>query len=74
LWQVGDSSQQNGEFKRFLRVLVEAFIARKLAAGLLISIHKSNIIPLVHEAWNASFGLVKSNSKAIAARGWNPLN
>jgi hypothetical protein len=33
-----------------------------------------DIIPLVNEAWDKSFGNTKTNKKVIAKQGWNPLN
>ena len=33
-----------------------------------------DIIPIVRKAWEKSFGVVESNKKSLAERGWNMLN
>ena len=38
------------------------------------SILPTDIIPIANYSWNKSFAKVESNKKAIAARGWCPLN
>ena len=38
------------------------------------TIEPYEIIPLLNTAWEQSFERVLSNRKAIADRGWNPLN
>ena len=38
------------------------------------NIRKTDVIPIVNYCWDRSFAKVKSNQKAIAERGWNPLN
>ena len=34
----------------------------------------TDVILLVHHAWKESFEIVERNQKAIAERGWAPLN
>ena len=34
----------------------------------------TDIIPMINYVWNQSFTRVDKNLKAIADRGWNPLN
>jgi hypothetical protein len=38
------------------------------------SFETSDVIPLVNHAWARSFARVQMAKKAIAARGWGPLN
>ena len=37
-------------------------------------IEKHDIVGIVHYAWNTSFARVETNKKAIANRGWYPVN
>jgi hypothetical protein len=39
-----------------------------------IAFTSTDIIPLVNVAWQASFANYKNSRKALAKRGWNPLN
>ena len=39
-----------------------------------LSLRPTNLIPLINFAWNKSFAQKDTNKKAIAARGWYPLN
>jgi hypothetical protein len=39
-----------------------------------LAIDKVDVVDLVSRAWEVSFARVKSNKKAIADRGWSPLN
>lgn len=72
-WQVGDSTEQNGCFKMALTKHKRNLLRRKEECRLEFTIEKVDIVNLVHEAWLESFARVKSNKKAIADRGWNPL-
>jgi len=38
------------------------------------SLRPTDLIPLINIAWNKSFARKSTNKKAIALRGWNPLN
>jgi hypothetical protein len=35
-------------------------------------IGKTDVVGLVHEAWELSFARVKANQKAIVSKGWGP--
>jgi len=37
-------------------------------------VEKSDVVLLIHHAWKESFAIVERNKKAIAERGWAPLN
>ena len=38
------------------------------------AVEKTNVVLLVHQAWKESFAVKATNKKAIAERGWGPLN
>jgi len=73
-WQVGDSSEQNGMFK--MRWIMEKakLILFKAQHNLPLTLNASDIIPLAVKAWYASFAKPNLVTKAVADRGWNPLN
>ena len=77
LWQVGDSRSQNGMYKkhtyrRKAQLMSHKSVLHNFNSG--ISLTKQDIIPIVKYAWDRSFALSESNRRAIAVRGWNPLN
>ena len=75
LWQVADSSEQNGAFKTASSKFKEQSLKKRL--DMMInspSILPTDIIPIVNFAWSQSFARVQSSKKAIASRGWGPLN
>jgi hypothetical protein len=74
VWQVGDSSEQNGSFNNAFYGACDILYDRKRKTGQPPTIVKTDIMPLVNEAWGKSFARRESNKKAISARGWNPLN
>jgi hypothetical protein len=74
LWQVGDSSQQNGAFKMCLTVEKHNLLEKKTKLCLDSKIERHDAVGLVHRAWLKSFMKVESNKRAISDRGWNPLN
>jgi hypothetical protein len=74
LWQVGDSTEQNGNFKVRLNQKKEMVLGRRLETMMSVELVSTDIIPLVNYAWDLSFALVDSNKKAIWERGWCPLN
>jgi len=74
LWQVGDSSQQNGAYKMALTVEKQNLLEKKTKLCLDTKIERHDAVGLVHRAWMKSFAKVDSNKRAIADRGWNPLN
>jgi hypothetical protein len=74
VWQVGDSKQQNGSFKRLLILAKRSLIQEKQDNQEQSKIGKVDIIPLVSKAFSGSFSNVQGNTHAISERGWNPLN
>ena len=75
LWQIGDSAEQNGSWKMQMKKEKKLLVEKRLAEGNgNLEILPTDIIPLVNASWSQSFARVKSNQKAIAQRGWNPLN
>ena len=70
IWQVADSTEQNGCFKMALAKAKRAVTNRRDDA----KFYQTDIIPLVKIAWEQSFARVHSNKKAICDRGWFPLN
>ena len=73
-WQVGDSSEQNGCFKMALTKHKRELLRRKELVGAEFAIDKQDITYIVGQAWANSFARVENNKKAIAERGWGPLN
>jgi hypothetical protein len=49
-------------------------LTEKSNNGYPFAIEKSDVVKLVALAWKESFAQKQTNMKAIAARGWNPLN
>ena len=75
LWQVGDSVEQNGCFKMHQYDVKMKILNKKREMGMLDThLKKTDIIPIVNYCWDRSFARTMSNRKAIAMRGWNPLN
>jgi hypothetical protein len=52
LWQVGDSSQQNGAFKMRLTYEKKALIEEKSKLYMECRIEKHDVVGLVHRCWN----------------------
>jgi len=73
LWQVGDSTQQNGAYKSRLTLEKQILLEKKQKLRLDFKIERHDVVGLVQRAWEHSFDWVDSNKKAIAERGWNPL-
>ena len=73
-WQVGDSSEQNGCFKMALTKYKRELLRRKESVGAEFAIDKQDITYIVAQAWANSFARIEKNKKAIAERGWGPLN
>ena len=74
LWQVGDSSEQNGVFKMELVCQKQFVLEKKMEIGLDFKLEKKNIIGMVRRAFPLAFGNVENNKKATAGCGWNLLN
>ena len=66
LWQVGDSSDQNGTYNIALAKMKEKLIAMKRAKMMVPTIEPYEIIILVNYAWYHSFARPISNNKAIS--------
>lgn len=73
-WQVGDAPEQNGCFKINIFKGKKHMFRQKSILGLETKLKRSDIIPLINMAWKKSFAKTESNRRAIAERGWNPLN
>ena len=72
IWQVADSSQQNGIFKLLLAKAKALYLSS-------LPSNKQNflptdIIPLVNMAWKDSFSNATNSKKEIRERGWGQLN
>ena len=72
IWQVADSSQQNGIFKLELSKAKELYLSQQPSSKKRFL--PTDIIPLVNMAWGKSFANAKNCQKAIRERGWGPLN
>jgi hypothetical protein len=74
LWQVGNSTEQNGVFKVRLTSFKQKIMDSRYEKMMGIELIPSDIIPIVNYAWMGSFENQKNNKKAIFERRWNPLN
>ena len=74
LWQVGDSSEQNGSYNMALSKAKQYLIDLKQKKMMIPTIQPYEIIILVNRVWSKSFGRPTTNRTAIANRGWFPLN
>jgi hypothetical protein len=74
LWQVGDSKQQNGQYKDKSKEGKEKVLTMKIKRGLKFTIIKQDIMWIVRYAWETSFARIETNKHAVAERGWGPLN
>ena len=75
LWQVADSTQQNGRFKMLLnKKKRELFRSRIDSCQQDMYLGRTDIIPLINECWHQAYGDKNSNRRAIAERGWYPYN
>ena len=75
LWQVGDSSQQNGRFNINLTEVKSTLLQTRIdQLQHAMQLVHTDIIPLVNLSFPSSFGNRKTNKKALAERDWNPLN
>ncbi len=73
-WQVGDSSEQNGSYKMALTKSKRELVMKKQRSCFKNPrIETYEIVMIMSEAWQKSFGRVPFNKDAIAARGWYPL-
>jgi hypothetical protein len=74
VWQVGDSSEQNGAFKMSFDKWHDLFFDKKRHLGIPPAFIRTDIVPLVLRAFQERFAKVESNQKAISERGWGPEN
>ena len=75
IWQVGDSNEQNGTYKMYCSEYKKMLTSKRFEMGLFkMNLVRTDIIPIVNYAWEKSFNNVTNNLKAIADRGWGPLN
>lgn len=72
VWQVADSSEMNGCFKMALAKAKREYRDTVLNGNSAFCF--SDIVPLLNMAWEQSFAKVGNGKKAVAERGWNPLN
>lgn len=74
-WQVGDSAQQNGCWKMSMTKQKDLLVLYKRRNHFdSIDFKKSDIVPLICQAWAASFARKKQNLDAIRERGWSHLD
>jgi hypothetical protein len=74
VWQVDDSTEQNGTFKIESKKVNAATVMSKIRAGLPPRLERTDILRIVNVAWQSSFARVATSGRAIAAKGWGPLN
>jgi len=74
LWQVGDAASMNGTFKIGITKAKEELLAAKEKRFMSSKFIPTDIIPIVNKAWQKSFAYVLFGRKALAERGWNPLD
>ena len=75
LWQVGDSSEQNGKFKMLINEKKNVLFRQRLSNFTQkIQLNRTDIIPLVNYAFYPAFCNQVNNAKAIRERGWFPYN
>ena len=70
VWQVADASSLNGTYKIELAKAKRKYVEHRNVP----KFEPTDIVPLVNMAFEKSFGNQKNAMKAIADRGWNPLN
>ena len=75
LWQVADSSEQNGLFKMMLNEKKSEIFQHRLSTFTQkLHLIRTDIIPLVNYAWPPAFTNKVNNLKAIKERGWYQFN
>jgi hypothetical protein len=74
MWQVGDSIEQNGQYKETLKNVKEQLLALKDKHCMTFTLTRHDIMWLVRYDWEKSFARVRTNKQAIAERGWGPMN
>ena len=71
-WQVADSSECNGNYKMALSKAKREIYSLKPSDAKVW--YPTDIIPICNRAFQKSFAKVDCVQKAIAERGWGPLN
>ncbi len=67
VWQVGDSSKQNGAFKMALTVVQQSIFEKKMNVQFeRTNIEHHDIVGIIHDASEKKFAHVSSNKKAMA--------
>ena len=75
LWQVADSSEQNGTYKMRLSAEKKKLFEKRMGNYQQdLQLLRTDILPLVCLCWPDAFPDIIKNQKAILKRGWNPLN
>ena len=74
LFLVGNSLEQNGNFNMMSVKAKRKIVDDKKRLMMEPTIEPCEIINIVNETWDESFGCTKTNKKAIAERGWGPFN
>ena len=64
----------NGPFKIALTKEKEKLVCFKEDNHLSITFSSTDVMPLINRSWISSFGDVTKGLKALADRGWGPLN
>jgi hypothetical protein len=72
LWQVADTSQQNGSYKEALSKAKQELCREKEKKHTKPKFTHTDVISLINRAWVESFADV--NKSALANCEWNPLN
>jgi len=68
------SASMNGTFKIGITKAKEDLMSAKEKRFMSAKFLPTDIIPIVNKAWSHSFANVAFGKKALAERGWNPLN
>ena len=74
IWQVGDASELNGNFKVEWYREKANLMVWKYVKTLPRSILPHDIMPLLNTVFHKAFGRIKGNQKAVADQGWYPPN
>jgi hypothetical protein len=70
IWQVHDSNKLNGAFKSKMKDKKSEIIEKRGE----YKFKTSDVVPLVKQCFNQTFGNKQNAKKAIIERGWGPLN
>lgn len=73
-WQVADSSELNQTFKAACRVAKDKLRSHQELVNKVPSIKRHHVVSICNYGFVKSFGKEEYVKKAVAMRGWNPLN